>query len=214
MTSMTREEIEKLVAEARAENKTPNLQGANLRFVDLCGADLCSARLQDANLRGANLWGADLRGANLWGADLRGANLWGADLRGANLRGANLWGADLRGADLRGANLWDADLRGADLRGANLCNCNFDGMQITETPSGQVTLIPTCDGWWMQVGCWEGTPAELKDLISRDEGWPEAQGEEILRRRPYLEAVLTLCEAHMADNVKIIDDLKGIWGDA
>ncbi|MHD0241475.1 pentapeptide repeat-containing protein [Corynebacterium diphtheriae] len=193
MTSMTREEIEKLVAEARAENKTPNLQGANLRFVDLWGADLCSARLQDANLRGANLRGVDLRGANLWGADLRGANL--------------------RDTDLSGADLSAADLRGANLRGANLSNCNFDGMQITETPSGQVTLIPTCDGWWMQVGCWEGTPAELKALIARDEGWPEAQGEEILRRRPYLEAVLALCEVHMADNAQVIDDLKAKWGD-
>ncbi|CAB0561638.1 hypothetical protein CIP107518_01549 [Corynebacterium diphtheriae] len=37
MTSMTREEIEKLVAKARAENKTPNLRGANLQGADLRG---------------------------------------------------------------------------------------------------------------------------------------------------------------------------------
>lgn len=140
------------------------------------------------------------------------------DLQSANLQGANLWGVDLRGADLSAAefsdaDLWGADLRGADLCGANLSNCNFDGMQITETPSGQVTLIPTCDGWWMQVGCWEGTPEELKALIAQDEGWPEARGEEILRRRPYLEAVLALCEVHMADHRQVIDDLKERWGD-
>ncbi|MHC9873608.1 pentapeptide repeat-containing protein [Corynebacterium diphtheriae] len=163
MSSLTREDVEKIIKKARAEFKAPNLRGA------------------------------DLSTAELSGADLRGARLQGANLRGANLR--------------------DADLRGADLRGANLSNCNFDGMQITETPSGQVTLIPTCDGWWMQVGCWEGTPAELKALIARDEGWPEACGKEVLRRRPYLEAVLALCEVHMADNAQVIDDLKAKWGD-
>lgn len=172
MTSMTRAEVEKIVAEARAENKTPNL-------------------------RGANLWSA-----NLWSADLWCANLWCANLRSADLRDANLRGANLRGANLRDANLRDADL----------ADCFFDGLQISKTPSGQVTLIPTCDGWWMQVGCWEGTPAELKALISRDEGWPEAQGEEIRRRRPYLEAVLALCEVHMADHTQVIEDLKAKWG--
>lgn len=177
MTSMTREEIEKLVAEARAENKTPNLRGANLRFANLCGADLCGADLQSADLRDADLQAADLRGA------------------------------DLRDADLRGA-----DLRGADLRDALLSYCIFGGLQISKTPSGQVTLIPTCDGWRMQVGCWSGTPAELKDLISQDEGWPVAYGKEVLRRRPYLEAALALCEVHMADNSQVIEYLKAKWG--
>lgn len=149
----------------------------------------------------------DLRGADLYRAHLCGADLWGADVRGANLRGADLREADLWGADLRGA-----DLRRTDLYNSELNRCFFDGLQISETPSGKVTLIPTCDGWWMQVGCWSGTPAELKALIARDEGWPEAQGEEILRRRPYLEAVLALCEVHMADHTQVIEDLKAKWG--
>lgn len=177
MTSMTREEIEKLVAEARAENKTPNLQGANLRFVDLCGADLQAA-----------------------------------DLRGATLQGANLRGADLRFANLRDAELWGADLWGANLRGANLYNCIWDGLQITQPPYGQVILTPTCKGWWMSIGCWDGTPEELKTLISKDEGGIEA-GDENHLPCSYLEAVFALCEAYMKDNAKIIDDLKGIWGD-
>lgn len=62
MSSMTREEVEKIVAKARAENKTPNLRFASLRF----------ANLQGANLQGANLQGADLRDADFQGADLRG----------------------------------------------------------------------------------------------------------------------------------------------
>ncbi|CAB0622341.1 pentapeptide repeat-containing protein [Corynebacterium diphtheriae] len=154
------------------------------------------------DLRGADLYRADLCGAGLWRANLRGANLRDANLRGADLREADLWGADLRGADLRGTYLYNAELS----------RCYFDGLQITETPSGQVTLIPTCEGWWMQVGCWSGTPEELKALIAQDEGWPEAQGEEIRRRRPYLEAVLALCEVHMADHTQVIDDLKARWG--
>ncbi|MHC9561576.1 pentapeptide repeat-containing protein [Corynebacterium diphtheriae] len=156
MTSMTRAEVEKIVAEARAENKPPNLRGANLR-------------------------GADLRGANFQGADLRGATLWGADLRFADLRDANLRGATLRGANLRGANLY---------------NCIWDGLQITQFPYGQVILTPTGKGWWMSIGCWDGTPEELKTLISKDEGG--------------IEAVFALCEAYMKDNAKIIDDLKAI----
>ncbi|CAB0577380.1 pentapeptide repeat-containing protein [Corynebacterium diphtheriae] len=197
MSRLTREDVEKIVKKAGEEGKTPYL----------CDVDLHGVVLSGADLRGANLWGADLRSA-----DLSGANLWGADLRGADLCGANLWGADLRSANLRGANLRGADLRGADLSGVDLADCFFDGLQISKTPSGQVTLIPTCDGWWMQVGCWSGTPEELKALIAQDEGWPEAQGEEILRRRPYLEAVLALCEVHMADHTQVIDDLKARWG--
>lgn len=145
-------------------------------------------------------------------AEYKAPDLRGADLRGADLCGADLWGADLRGADLRGADMSGADLWGADLRDALLSYCFFGGLQISETPSGRVTLIPTCDGWRMQVGCWSGTPEELKTLIARDEGWPEAQGEEIRRRRPYLEAVLALCEVHMADHTQVIEDLKAKWG--
>lgn len=136
MTSMTRAEVEKIVAEARAENKTPNLQGANLRFVDLCGADL---------------------------------------------------------------------------RGANLYNCIWDGLQITQFPYGQVILTPTCKGWWMSTGCWDGTPEELKTLISKDEGGIEADDQNHLPCS-YLETVFALCEVHMADNAKVIDDLKAKWG--
>lgn len=130
------------------------------------------------------------------------------DLCGANMRGANLRGADLRGVDLRGANL-----RGANMRGANLCDALWGGLQITELPSGQLTLIPTTDGWWLQVGCWAGAPDQLRALIAQDEDWPEARGEEIARRRPYLEAALALCEVRMKDHAHVIDALKERWGE-
>ncbi|CAB1036406.1 pentapeptide repeat-containing protein [Corynebacterium diphtheriae] len=193
MTSLIHEDVEKIIKKARAEYKAPDLRGADLRGADLCGADLCGADLRDVDLRGA-----DLRFANLRDVDLRGANLRDVDLRFANLRFANL----------RSAELW-----GANLRGANLYNCIWDGLQITQPPYGQVILTPTCKGWWMSIGCWDGTPEELKTLISKDEGGIEA-GDENHLPCSYLEAVFALCEAYMKDNAKIIDDLKGIWGDA
>ncbi len=193
MTSLIHEDVEKIIKKARAEYKAPDLRGADLRGADLCGADLCGADLRDVDLRGA-----DLRFANLRDVDLRGANLHDVDLRFANLRFANL----------RSAELW-----GANLRGANLYNCIWDGLQITQPPYGQVILTPTCKGWWMSIGCWDGTPEELKTLISKDEGGIEA-GDENHLPCSYLEAVFALCEAYMKDNAKIIDDLKGIWGDA
>ena len=149
-------------------------------------------------------------------------NLWGANLRGANLRGANLGGADLRYADLGGANLWDADLRGADLRyadlgGANLGDANLGDanrltMQLRGMPSGELILFPAPDGWWLYVGCWAGTPDELRVLVAQDDGWPEARGDEIAKRRPYLEAALTLCDLHIAANPDVIADLAAKWG--
>ena len=60
---MTRDEVLRIVREARKQGR---------------GADL-----RRANLRGADLSWADLRGADLSGADLSGANLSGADLSGA-----------------------------------------------------------------------------------------------------------------------------------
>ncbi|SPJ40177.1 Secreted effector protein pipB2 [Corynebacterium diphtheriae subsp. lausannense] len=234
MARMTRAEVERIVAEARAENKTPNLQGANLwgtnlRFAGLRGVDLQAAKLrgsdlQGASLRGAYLQGADLRFAYLQFADLRDASLQGAYLQGADLRFAYLQGADLRfaylqGADLRfaylqGADLRFADLQGADLRFAYLHDCTWAGLQIKQLPYDQAILTPTRKGWRIRIECWDGTPEELKTIISKDDGWVEIGGDENYLPCAYLESVLTLCEAHMKNNAKIIDDLKGIWGDA
>lgn len=159
--------------------------------------------LEAAHLHNADLWDADL-----WDADLRDANLRGANLRGANLRGADLRGADLWGANLRGADLWGADLRDAYLWGADLRVLTVDGL-----PSGRVSLIPTCDGWDLNVGCWSGSVSDLEELIATNEGWPEASGEECDRRRPGLQALIALCRAHMDANAGIITELTDRWGD-
>ncbi|OLN14879.1 hypothetical protein BUE64_10515 [Corynebacterium diphtheriae subsp. lausannense] len=191
---MTRAEVERIVAEARAENKTPNLQGANLWVTNLRFADLRGVDLQAANLRGSDLQGADLQDANLQGADLQDANLQGADLQHASLR--------------------DADLQGADLRFADLHDCTWAGLQIKQLPYNQAILTPTRKGWRIRIGCWDGTPEELKTIISKDDGWIETGGDENHLPCSYLESVLTLCEAHMKNNAKIIEDLKAKWGDA
>ena len=126
----------------------------------------------------------------------------GAYLRGADLRGAYLSGADLRGAYLSGADLGRADLGGADLRGAN-------GLTFSAGPSGQGWLIrldsegkasTSADAtWYVNIGCWrDKTLADLRDLIDDKAEWPEAKGRERERRRPYLRAILALCEAHIA----------------
>ena len=143
---------------------------------------------------------------------LRGANLRGADLRGADLRGAYLRDADLRDANLTVAYLTGADLRGAYLTGANLRGAGWKGLQITGLPSGQIVLTPTPDGWGLRVGCWAGTIDGLRTLIAQDEGWPEAEGDEITRRRPGLQAALALIDAHIALHPNVINELKTKWG--
>ena len=156
---------------------------------------------------------ADLTGANLRWADLRGANLRWADLRWADLRDADLTGVNLRWADLR-----DADLRGVNLRGANLRWVNLYGtaraariLHLEGLPSGETIFMPTPTGWYLTVGCWEGNLEDFKNLIASDEGWPEARGDEVTRRRPSLQAVVALCEAHMCLYPKIIEELAEKW---
>ena len=141
-------------------------------------------------------------------ADLRDADLRDADLRDADLR----W-ADLRWADLRDANLYGANLTGINLRGANLCWAARAAriLHLEGLPSGETIFMPTPSGWHLTVGCWEGNLEDFKALIASDEGWPEARGAEVKRRRPSLQAVVALCEAHMRLHPKIIEELAEKW---
>ena len=146
---MNREDIERIVREARECGERPYL-----RHADLCGADL-----RGADLSGANLRGADLRGADLCGADLRGA-----DLSGANLKGAYLTVANLTVANLTDAYLYDADLARANLTGARLTGANLTGAYLEDAvlPAG-VPVIPNIDaailaaidaGGELEMGSW------------------------------------------------------------
>lgn len=80
-------------ANLRGSRGCPRLNGANLSSADLRGFSICGGYTLD-------LQGANLRNVNLTGANLRYANLRGADLTGTNLSDANLDKADLAGAIL------------------------------------------------------------------------------------------------------------------
>ena len=101
------------------------------------------------------------------------------------------------GADLGGADLGGADLRGADLGALTFsAGPSGDGWLIRLDAEGKATV----DGeWTISIGCWlNKTLDQLRDLIEDKVPWPEAEGAERERRRPYLRAVLALCEAHIA----------------
>ena len=149
---------------------------------------------------------------DLYGANLSWANLSGADLSGANLSGANLSGANLSWANLRGANLSGANLSGANLRGANLYEALGGILRIDGLPSGQVTIIPTVDGWRIKVGCWGwGTLDALRDLIAGTD-WPDAEGAEQDDRRPGLAAVLASAAFHAAYHTDTLAAVVERWG--
>lgn len=146
--------------------------------------------------------------------DLRGADLYGIDLRETDLRAADLSGADLGWANLSEVvDLSEANLLGTNLHGADLRETLWDGLRVDGLPSGQVTLKPTPYGWFLRVGCWgDGTVADLRTLIA-GEDWPGAStAEERDRRRPGLLALADLCDAHIAANPGVVEDLAKRWG--
>lgn len=208
----TREDVIRIVEEARAQGIAPDLRNLDLRGLDLSRLDLRAADLRGADMRGVNLWNANLKGVNLSGTNMQHANMQQATLSSASILDADLLGADLRNADLRNANLRNANLLGVDMRCTALRGTNCFILQMDTLPSGVATFYPTPDGWYLQVGCWEGTLDELRDIIAKDDGWPGAVGEEIPRRRPLLEAAIALCEAHVAYYSNVVRELREKWG--
>lgn len=218
MKKMTSHQVADIIAAARAKAEWPDLScldlsGLDLRYMNLSGADFTGSSLASADLRYSDLSGAQfiranlsrarLSVTNLRDANFHGADLGGATLRYADLRSAYLYRADLRRADLRYANLYDVDLYDADLRHAQLTGLLIDGL-----PSGHLIFIPTPDGWHLTVGCWEGTTDELREMIAKDNGWPEARGKEISLRRPILEAMASACDSYAAANPDAVADVK------
>ena len=108
---MTRDDVERIIREARARGAYPDLSG-----LDLSGLDLSSANLTAANLRRAYMPGADLSDAYMYGADLSGA-----DLRHANMASAYMSGANLSWAR------WD---------GLRIDNLPSGQLTLTPTPTG------------------------------------------------------------------------------
>jgi uncharacterized protein YjbI with pentapeptide repeats len=101
------------------------LDGADLRKVNISDTRLAKTNLRGVNLSGAMLIRTDLRGSDLREAYLNGASLYNANLSNttlndASLSSANLNGALLNGTNLRGTDLSEVRLIGADLSGADL----------------------------------------------------------------------------------------------
>ena len=225
---MTSQRVEEAVAIARAKGERPYFCGAdlsslNLSYMDLHDADFRDADLRDAKLHGVNLSGSDMTGARMSRADLRHADMSEAKLCYVNLRGAYMYRADMRAANLRGANLLQADLYRADLRNADLFTANLSCADLTYTvltganvaglfldglPSGHLVFIPTPKGWQLNIGCWDGTTDELREMIAKDYDWPGAEGEEITERRPMLEAAADMCDSYAAANPDAVADMK------
>jgi uncharacterized protein YjbI with pentapeptide repeats len=128
------------------------LEGANLERSFFISANLKAAILRNANLerihlRGANLdravlTNASLRSAALYKVDLQNANLMGADLEGADLQSANLENANLEGANLKGVHLQKASLQSAFLRKANLEGAQVSKEQLATARSLEGAILP------------------------------------------------------------------------
>ena len=85
-------------------------------------------------------------------------------------------------------------------------------LSVTGLPSGHAILTPTVSGWVLRVGCWTGTIDGLRTLIAQDDGWPEAEGDQIAVRRPMLAAIADMCEVWAADRQWALDAVIEKWG--
>ena len=120
-----------------------NLSWANFQRANLRKANLSRAVLREANFSWANLSWVDLRESYLRLANFRKADLSWANLKDANLKEVDLREANLSWADLREANLREADLRGAVLKEAYLGNANFREADLSEADLREADLRGT-----------------------------------------------------------------------
>ena len=144
------------------------------------------------------------------GSDLRGSNLSYSDLRCSDLRCSDLRCSDLRYSDLRGSDLSCSNLSGSNLSYSNL-SYSDTCLSVTGMPSGHAILAPLPEGWRLAIGCWSGTVTELRELIGRDDDWPEATGEQIVVRRPILTALADMCDAWTAAKHDVLKEIQTKW---
>ena len=136
----------------------------------------------------------------------------GSNLRGVLFFDTNLSGSDLSNTDLSGSNMRKANLDGTNLFEANL-SCARGVVALGCTPSGPALMVPLPNGTWrLDVGCWEGTTTDLRDMIA-GESWPEAIGMEKDRRRPILTTLADLADAQAAYHHDWLQAVVKRWGD-
>ncbi|NTV45233.1 MAG: toll/interleukin-1 receptor domain-containing protein [Chlorobiales bacterium] len=119
---LTREDVLKIVEEAR-EN------GDN---VDLSWADLEGVDLSDTDLRGVNFSYAELTDVDLFDADISAANLNYANFSDADLSFAVLSGSDLNKATLSFANLFNTEMNDVDITTATIGYTIFADVDLSD----------------------------------------------------------------------------------
>lgn len=92
------------------------MRDVDLRKMELIYRELRGADFSKSNLSNARLQGCDLRVANFEGANLEETSFYKADLRGANLQQTKLVRTDFHQAQLEGADLRGATIKNVDLR--------------------------------------------------------------------------------------------------
>ena len=104
MDSLTRSELERIMALPKAKRQQLSLKERRIEPMDLRGADLSYLDFEWSDFTQVVLDHADLRGCNLANSrfekcSLRGTNLGDADLSGANMRFCDFTGAHVEGAN-------------------------------------------------------------------------------------------------------------------
>lgn len=109
------------------------------------------------------------------------------------------------------------------MHGVNFTSATFYGYELFSGvrgifsfdagASGNAVMVPMPNGTWrLYVGCWSGTPAELRTLIAGD-SWPSGCNKaERDRRRPILSAIADLAEAQGEYHEYLLDSVVRKWG--
>lgn len=172
-----------------------DLEGANLRGLDLINVDLSYADLTNANLSGANLSYANLGRAHFKNANLEGVNLGCSKLIKADLRCANLNKAKLNRTNLRGANLKEANLSNTELYGANFRYAICDVISIGNIGSRRDTTYYFYKDDRVICGCFDGTMSEFKNKIKDTYEKNDKHYKEYILAVEYLEKMAKLEES-------------------
>lgn len=109
---MDRNEVVKILEEAKKNGNVPDLSGSELSGKDLSQLDLDKANFSKAKLAGTNFQGCTLTYANFNRANCHLADFTTADLSGADFSNADLRYSTLTETNFSSANLYKAKLSG------------------------------------------------------------------------------------------------------
>jgi uncharacterized protein YjbI with pentapeptide repeats len=148
------------------------LDGSDLRYMNLADADFTSASLLRADfsggvvLHGANFLTASLAGADFTSAELTVATFLSASAPGAIFAHAKLEAARFQDADLEGSDFQNARLIGADLQGAKTTAADFRGAVLWATRPPEADPLMDLQPLTVRVPD-QLDVAYLKDVIAR-----------------------------------------------